>query len=1114
MTYQPLFYNPGSIPPTMASKSGKNAIKYYILLKDIVGFEKKKSRLLRTETLDQYQALMGEIFYKEEKKNEFDEDAFVSAENQDRHVNCTEEKFEPLSSKLFRILIAVPSKIERMYLLDSKEMVKKILNIEVGDMVDVELNNSEGSKTVSGGRIGYVGQIQGRVGEYIGIRFEEAYGDSDGSIDRKFYFHAKAKHGLFVSADKIKKVIKRKDIPKEIMKRQKSSDNSLQPQKNHGPNKSFGNHYNTRSQAPSSMPAGGSYAKATKGGKADSKTKPKKGRKKEIESVGDEYEGHQVNTRVVFFTENAKQICGVLKFLGYLKSDDDTVWAVVETDNYFTVAGYADTKLKFSKELKALKIPSNKGFVARPLELMKEEVLMGQIHEDSNKPCKDVENSGHDEEAEVLKPKELNAREFKNELLKQQQDIEMKSVKKENMYHARLEDKDAIRTVNSIDPSTLTEEFKNHIPNPDSYSKAPKESSDYASINPQKVGKGFAEIGDDPSVIPSGPNQPIYDEVQQPGTRYSTKRTDYQQVNDIKPSRALPDIYTVDTTQLQGSSALQNQYLQRELDQMKHQLPTNTSSNLPQNFYNGVNDVQPGQSFQMDINQGDQLQRPGMEDKRVAEEPPIELTVEMMVEVSVNKKPYYGVVKWLGLSEVEGKMVDIVGLEMEEAYNFASTNGIFQGQKRFDCPSGNSFFTKAKKCKPDRRFQMEEEQPKQKKRVNKTQTPRPKEDVPLTGYSPPATELKQRKHLGRMKGIQGHHNSCYMDSTLFAMFSFTDAFDAALLRERKDDVTEDYKPAQKILKEEIVNPLRQNGFVQSGSVMNLRKILNKHAGKLGGFMTEEKDPEELVVLLFEKVIPMEPLISIKTPNAVNRSLLYQIFPPKPDYDLPSVQDLLTLSLIDTDLLLNEIPPVMVLQMPRFGTQKMCERIFINPQLDLTNILYTSEKLCHFCNERASCMCKDCSGQPKPFGAENRNAFLCKHCMEVSHRHPDRAHHKWNEIELCKEPIKYDKGSLTMELFAVVCINTSHYVSFVKCGDGDKEKWVFFDSMADREGGDSDGYNIPEVAELPDLKKHLKDVELVKGLKKEMHNKNNERLLRFFEDASLCMYRSKEYLAYQ
>ena len=40
---------------------------------------------------------------------------------------------------------------------------------------------------------------------------------------------------------------------------------------------------------------------------------------------------------------------------------------------------------------------------------------------------------------------------------------------------------------------------------------------------------------------------------------------------------------------------------------------------------------------------------------------------------------------------------------------------------------------------------------------------------------------------------------------------------------------------------------------------------------------------------------------------------------------------------------------------------------------------------------------------------------------------------------------------TLELFAVICIETSHYVSFVKCGHGPDAPWVFFDSMADRMG---------------------------------------------------------------
>ena len=48
----------------------------------------------------------------------------------------------------------------------------------------------------------------------------------------------------------------------------------------------------------------------------------------------------------------------------------------------------------------------------------------------------------------------------------------------------------------------------------------------------------------------------------------------------------------------------------------------------------------------------------------VKPKPKVDLTIEMMVEVTFHGKPYYGVVKWLGPVEVEGKMENLVGLEM------------------------------------------------------------------------------------------------------------------------------------------------------------------------------------------------------------------------------------------------------------------------------------------------------------------------------------------------------------------------------------------------------------------------------------------------------------------
>ena len=55
---------------------------------------------------------------------------------------------------------------------------------------------------------------------------------------------------------------------------------------------------------------------------------------------------------------------------------------------------------------------------------------------------------------------------------------------------------------------------------------------------------------------------------------------------------------------------------------------------------------------------------------------------------------------------------------------------------------------------------------------------------------------------------------------------------------------------------------------------------------------------------------------------------------------------------------------------------------------------------------------------------------------------------WSEDEINEKIFSSRK---MMELFAVVCIETSHYVAFVKAGTGSDAQWIFFDSMADREG---------------------------------------------------------------
>lgn len=46
---------------------------------------------------------------------------------------------------------------------------------------------------------------------------------------------------------------------------------------------------------------------------------------------------------------------------------------------------------------------------------------------------------------------------------------------------------------------------------------------------------------------------------------------------------------------------------------------------------------------------------------------------------------------------------------------------------------------------------------------------------------------------GKLRGIQGHHNSCYLDVTLFAMFTYTSVFDSLLFRPKNQYDVDDYE---------------------------------------------------------------------------------------------------------------------------------------------------------------------------------------------------------------------------------------------------------------------------------------------------------------------------------
>lgn len=129
----------------------------------------------------------------------------------------------------------------------------------------------------------------------------------------------------------------------------------------------------------------------------------------------------------------------------------------------------------------------------------------------------------------------------------------------------------------------------------------------------------------------------------------------------------------------------------------------------------------------------------------------------------------------------------------------------------------------------------------------------------------------------------------------------------------------------------------------------------------------------------------------------------------------------------------------------------------------------------------------------------------------------------------------------MSLFAVTCIETSHYVSFVKHGPLITD-WLFFDSMADREGdrsllqlqdpstkktgpvpeifhcsvisllGGENGFNIPHVKACPEVGRYLSLSE--DDLSRVDPASLREPVRRLLCDSYMCLYHNPELSLYK
>ena len=98
------------------------------------------------------------------------------------------------------------------------------------------------------------------------------------------------------------------------------------------------------------------------------------------------------------------------------------------------------------------------------------------------------------------------------------------------------------------------------------------------------------------------------------------------------------------------------------------------------------------------------------------------------------------------------------------------------------------------------------------------------------------------------------------------------------------------------------------------------------------------DPEELLNSLLSQTLKASPFLEISSGQS---AYLYQLFVER---DMsrtthPTVQELFEKSFLTSEIKLKKVPPVLILQMPRYGRQfKVFDRILPSQLLDVTDVI--------------------------------------------------------------------------------------------------------------------------------------------------------------------------------
>ncbi|RLU18404.1 hypothetical protein DMN91_008761 [Ooceraea biroi] len=292
-----------------------------------------------------------------------------------------------------------------------------------------------------------------------------------------------------------------------------------------------------------------------------------------------------------------------------------------------------------------------------------------------------------------------------------------------------------------------------------------------------------------------------------------------------------------------------------------------------------------------------------------------DLMVGSNVKVLLDSDFHYGVIRWIGTPSGASPGKIMAAVELDNGHPLG-TDGTYKDIRYFHCRPYRAVFTDIEHCSHYENTKHDERSPLTSNDNNFGNM----ESSVIAGMVRPISVKGDLESIcGKYRGIQGHHNSCYLDATLFSMFTFTSVFDNLLFRPPNEKDCPQYEEVQRVLREEIVNPLRKNMFVRADRVMKLRTLLEK---------------------------------------------LSSLFVEKDDHlNLPTVQQLLEQSFLTSNIRLKEVPSCLIIQMPRFGKSfKMYQKIQPTLLLDVTDIIEDSPRQCTVCGKLAEFECKECYGQ--------------------------------------------------------------------------------------------------------------------------------------------------------